>query len=124
MKKQKILIVEDESILALELTIKLREQNFEDFQIVSSGEDAIEVAKKYKPNIILMDIMLRGKLNGIQAAIAIHHFSNVPIIYITANDHLKDDEQLIATKPVAVLSKPCSDCALFEALEKALSSTK
>jgi len=47
-------------------------------------------------------------------------FNKIPIIYITGNDHLIKDKQLIATKPIAVLSKPCYEWELFEAIKKAL----
>jgi CheY-like chemotaxis protein len=120
MKKDKILIVEDEMILAIELEMRLQDNDFQNIKCTSSGEEAVELAISFKPGVILMDIMLNGIINGIEAAQLIIQFNKIPIIYITGNDHLKKDEQLLATKPFAVLSKPYSDWELFKTIGKAL----
>jgi two-component system, response regulator PdtaR len=120
LRKEKILIVEDEIILALDLELQLQSDNFSKLKIVCSGEQAVSLARTFKPNIILMDIMLRGKMNGIEAAGQIRTFSNMPIIYITANNNLKNDPQLIATKPIAILGKPYPEWQLTEMIKKAL----
>ena len=120
MKKESILIVEDEMILAMELEMRLQDEGFHKIKRTSSGERAVELAMSFKPDVILMDIMLNGVINGIEAARLILEFNIIPIIYTTGNEHLRKDEQLLATKPIAVLSKPCSEWELFEAIEKAL----
>ena len=123
MKKEKIIIVEDQMIIAMELELRLQSQDFGNIKIVCSREDAVKLAKNFKPNIILMDIQLNGKITGIEAASQIRNFSNTPIIYLTANDHLKNDPQLIATNPIAVLSKPYFEWQLMEMIERALKKT-
>ena len=120
MKKEKILIVEDELILSMELEMRLQDEGFLHIKCTSTGEEAVELAASFKPDLILMDIMLNGKINGIEAVRLILEFIKIPIIYITGNGHLKTDEQLLSTKPIAILSKPLSDWELFEAIEKAL----
>ena len=120
MKKESIIIVEDEMILAMELEMRLQDEGFHNIKCTSTGEEAVELAMSFKPGVILMDIMLNGAINGIEAAQLIIQFNKISIIYITGNDHLRKDKQLLATKPVAVLSKPFSDWELFEAIEKAL----
>ena len=124
MKKGKILIVEDEMILAMELEMRLQSEGFHKIKRTSSGEKAVELAMSFKPDVILMDIMLSGVINGIEAARLILEFNKIPIIYITGNDHLRKDKQVLATKPVAILGKPLSDWELFEAIEKALIKLK
>ena len=124
MGNKKILIVEDEIILAMELKMILQSKNLDNTRIVKNGEQAIESAKDYQPDVILMDIMLPGAINGIEAAKQIIDFKKTPIIYITGNDHLYDDKQLLATNPIAVLGKPVANYKLFESLEKAFNKKK
>ncbi len=120
MKKEKILIVEDELILSMELKMRLQREGFNNIKCITTGEEAVEYAVNFKPDIILMDIMLNGVITGIEAAQLIFQFIKIPLIYITGNDHLRTDEQLLATKPVAILGKPCSEWSLSEAIKKAL----
>ncbi|MBC8184671.1 response regulator [candidate division KSB1 bacterium] len=120
MQKVKILIVEDELILAMELEMRLQSKDFYNTKIVTKGEQAVKSAKSFQPDVILMDIMLPGVINGIEAAIQILAFKKIPIIYITGNDHLREDAKLLATNPVTILGKPLSAWELFESLDKAL----
>ncbi len=80
----------------------------------------VEQAVKVRPDLILLDIMLKGEIDGIEAAARIRRSSNTPIIYMTGNDHLKTEKRLLATLPIGVLSKPAMDWELFEMIEKAL----
>lgn len=116
----KILIVEDELIFAMELEMRLQSKDFYNTKIVTKGEQAVKSAKSFQPDVILMDIMLPGVINGIEAAIQILAFKKIPIIYITGNDHLREDAKLLATNPVTILGKPLSAWELFESLDKAL----
>ena len=118
------IIVKDKLILAMELEMRLQSEGFHNIKCTSTGENAVNLAMSFKPDVILMDIMLNGVINGIEAAQFILEFNKIPIIYMTGNDHLNKDEQLLATKPIAVLSKPLSDWELFEAIEKALIKLK
>jgi len=84
MEKKKIIIAEDENIIALDLKKKLENLGFLVPNIVNTGDMAIKFAAIIRPNLILMDITLKGKLNGIDAGIEIWKRYKIPIIYITA----------------------------------------
>ncbi len=120
MEKQKLLIVEDEAIIALNLKVRLEHHGYQIFPIASTAKEAYDFMKEYEPDIILMDIQLKGKQNGIDAAIKIQKESDIPIIYVTGNMHLLDDERLKDALHFQVLSKPPSDHRLLNAIIKAL----
>lgn len=106
MEKLRILIVEDEAILALNVQKLLSRLGYEVCGIASTGEEAVAMAGQFKPELIVMDIHLRGKTDGIQAAERIRSFLDVPIVYTTA---FADDETLQRAKisePSAYLLKP------------------
>ncbi|MFB3763976.1 MAG: PAS domain S-box protein [Methanotrichaceae archaeon] len=120
MANANILIVEDEGILAIELKDRLEKISYNVPATASSGEEAIELASKYKPDLILMDIVLKGDMDGIEAASKIRSNLKVPIIYLTAyadNDTVKRAK---ITEPFGYLVKPYNDKELQVALEMAL----
>ena len=124
MTQDKILIVKDELILAMELEMKLQLRDFHKIKIISTGEEEIDLAHSYKPGLVIMDIMLKSKINGIEAASQILAHKKIPLIYITGNSHLREDAKLLATNPIEVLSKPLSDWELFNSIKKALKINK
>jgi signal transduction histidine kinase len=79
-----ILIVEDELLIAKGLSRKLKKLGYAVVDIVSSGEAALEKAADIQPDLVLMDIVIKGKMDGIEAAIKIHELYNIPVIYLTA----------------------------------------
>lgn len=81
----RILIVEDEYILAINLQESLESLGYFVLDITDSAEGAIARASKLRPNLILMDIRLRGEMDGIQAAEQIWHHLQIPIIYVTGH---------------------------------------
>ena len=101
----KVLIVEDEAITALDLKVSLEELGYEIVDVVDNGQDAINVAVEKRPDVVLMDINLKGDMNGIQAAAKIIEFS-IPIVYLTAN--IDDETFFEANKEGAYgyLTKP------------------
>ncbi len=80
----KILVVEDEAIIAMDIQSILRKIGFTDSEVVFSGEESIQKVASGKPHLVLMDIKLKGNLDGIQAAKQIFYEYNVPVVYITA----------------------------------------
>lgn len=86
-----ILIVEDELLIAKNLSQKLEKLGYKIADIVSSGPEAIQRAGELKPDLILMDIVIKGEIDGIATAAIIHQQLNIPIIYTTA---YADDETL------------------------------
>lgn len=104
--KLKILVAEDDYIIAADIKNCLEENGYDVISVVDNGKDVIRVSANENPDLILMDIILKGNLTGIDAAEIIYKFSNVPIIYLSA---LCDDETFLnaySTKPFAYLIKP------------------
>ena len=120
MAKARILVVEDNRIVAEDIQQSLEVMGYTIFKTVPSGEAAIEVAKEEKPDLILMDINLKGEMNGTEAAEQIKHQFNIPIIYLTA--YSDDDvlEKAKITEPFGYLIKPFDDRELRTTIEIAL----
>jgi two-component system, response regulator PdtaR len=123
-KKYRILVVEDENLTALEIQSKLKLWGYEVADTVSSGEDAVEKALELKPDLILMDIVLKGDITGVDAAKTIKESLNIPIIYLTAysNDEIFQGAKI--TRPYAYLIKPFEEKELKFAIEMAFYSQK
>ena len=81
----RVLIVEDDAILCFLNRKYIEFMGYEIVAVTTNGEDAIDAAKKHKPDVVLMDIRLQGDLDGIETASEITKFINVPIIYTTAS---------------------------------------
>lgn len=80
----KILVVEDERITAEDIKRSLEKAGYNVPVIVSTGEDAVKFSEKYKPDLVLMDIVLEGNIDGIEAAETIRTKFDIPVIYLTA----------------------------------------
>ena len=118
--KASVLIVEDEHITALAIQRNLEKLGYSIQGVEDRGEAAIAVVKEKQPDLVLMDILLKGELDGIETAEEIHSFSNVPIIYMTAwsDDHTIHRAKL--TEPFSYLVKPLRERELEIAIEIAL----
>ena len=116
--KQKIMLVEDEAIIAVFLKNRLIASGFYVYGIITTGEEAVAFADNNSPDIILMDINLAGKLDGIEAACAIISRKNIPIIFITSYPEGEIMERAMKINPVAYLKKPVE----FKLIEKAIKS--
>ena len=120
MKNIKILIVEDELLIAENLAMKLKKFGYIIGNIVSSGKAALEYVKSEKPDLILMDIAIKGNMNGIQTAAKINEKAEIPIIYLTA---YADDETLdkaTQTNCYGYILKPFKDRELHATIKVAL----
>ncbi|MEK6556867.1 MAG: response regulator [Candidatus Margulisiibacteriota bacterium] len=91
MSAKRILIVEDECIIATDIQFSLQSMGYEVLGQASSGLEAIEKASLLEPDVVLMDINLKGDMDGITAADHIYQKNSIPVIYLTANS----DEQLL-----------------------------
>lgn len=112
----KLLIVEDESIVALDFQISLEKKGFY-VKTVSSGEEALKEIEKECYNIILMDISLNDELNGIETAKIIKNKQpHVELVFISGNSDLIDHEVLSLFKPFRFISKPLDVDELEEIL--------
>jgi len=116
----KILIVEDEIIIAKEIQNSLRGLGYPSSTIVKSGEEAIKRAQEIHPDLILMDIMLQGHIDGIQAAEHIRDRVDVPIIYLTAYSDDKTLERAKKTEPSGYILKPFEETELRTTIKMAL----
>ncbi len=115
--KNRILIVEDEYIYAIYLKTLLTGAGYEIIDIVPSGELAIKKSEELKPDVILMDIKLDGKIDGITAVKEIQKKSDLPVIYVTA---LSDEETYnlaSSTKMYGFINKPVDEDKLFECIK-------
>ena len=105
--KERIIVVEDESITALNLKYDLEDLGYEVLETVDTGAEAIEKSKELYPDIVLMDINLKGDMNGIEAANEISEIG-IPIIFLTANTDDLTAFEALKTAPYGYLSKPYS----------------
>lgn len=120
MEKARILIVEDEGIIARDLEESLTSLGCEVVSLEVSGEKAVERASREKPDLVLMDIVLQGPLDGIEAAAEIRSRLDIPVIYLTAYTDSKVMERAKVTEPFGYLIKPFDNRELSFAIEMAL----
>ncbi|MBU7046712.1 MAG: response regulator, partial [Theionarchaea archaeon] len=115
----KIVIVEDESIVAKDIKKRLQNLGYTVSAVVSSGEEALEVAEG-NPDLYLMDIVLRGEIDGITAAEHLRTQFGIPVIYVTAYADEKTLGRAKMTEPYGYILKPFEDRELHTAIEMAL----
>ena len=113
----KILIVEDEMIIAANISLQLTVLGYEVTGIISRGEDALNHVRQNNPDIVIMDIQLKGKMDGIDTAISIRREFDLPIIYLTANVDDEHFKRAKTTNPSAFISKPFKKLDLQHAIE-------
>jgi len=116
----RILVVEDESITALHIKTILEAKGYVVPAIVGSGDEAIEMAREFIPDVVLMDIRLRGNIDGIEAAGTIRSRFDVPVIYLTAYADQETSERARLTEPYGYLLKPFDERELMIVVEMAL----
>jgi PAS domain S-box-containing protein len=116
----KILVVEDEAPTAREIHRSLEKLGYSVAAITDNGLDAINLAKQLKPDLIIMDIMLRGPVDGIDAAVKISSFSKIPFVYLTAHQSDEILERSKATSPYGYLLKPLNERDLNSCIRMAL----
>ena len=120
MKQPTIVIVEDERIVAEDLTKTLERRGYRIAAIASSGEMAIEKVSEHQPDVVLMDIVLSGEMDGIEAAERIRELFAIPIVYLTA---YMDKERLTRaqrTGPCFFCIKPFDEGELASTMDRAL----
>jgi len=115
-----VFIVEDESIVANDIQDALQHLGYEVTGMARSGETALEKIGEAKPDIILMDIRLAGKMDGIETAAKIRTTRAVPVVYLTANSDTPVLERAKATEPYGYILKPFDERDLKSTIEIAL----
>jgi DNA-binding LytR/AlgR family response regulator len=117
----KILVVEDEMIIAAKISMVLTNLGYEVTGILPRGEEVILHVQENRPDLILLDIHLKGKLSGIETAALLQQQHTIPIIYLTANADDATFNRAKSTKPAAFISKPFKQMDLQRAIELAIS---
>ena len=111
---EKILVVEDEAITALDLKFILMGLGYDVVDVVDNGQDAIDSAKELSPDLVIMDIKLKGEINGIVAAEKISKF-NIPIIFASANTDEGTKEKVLENSSfVGFIPKPFGEEVIEE----------
>jgi DNA-binding NarL/FixJ family response regulator len=119
-KPASILVVEDEGVVAMNLKMILMGKGYNVLPIAISANTALTLAAQYHPQVVLMDIRIKGDKDGIDTARLISEHYHIPIIYTTAHFDPATVERAAETEHVAYLVKPYSESELFEAIDKAL----
>ena len=109
METLKVLIIEDERFLARELENYFLSKSHEVVGVAHTGEDAVELARTHAPDLLMVDIELEGKMNGIMACEKIVEFSDASIIYLSQFRSEKWTQRIIETRPVLFLTKPFNE---------------
>lgn len=115
-----ILIVEDSEIVSIHLQKVLQRANYKVLDIMNSGEDALAYIKKHTPSLIIMDVLIEGKYDGIETSIEINKIKDIPVIYLTALNDRKTFDRAKITFPYTFLSKPFAEAELLSNVELSL----
>ncbi len=119
-KKCSVGVAEDEGMIAMLLRELLTREGFEVVCTVKTGRDVVNCVREKSPQIVLMDINLKGDMDGIEAATRIREFSDIPIIFLTAYTDSRTKERAKGLRPYAFLPKPINKQLLLTALTKGI----
>jgi DNA-binding LytR/AlgR family response regulator len=120
MAKTNVLVIEDEAIVSKDIQHSLKKLGYNVVGSASTGEKAIELAIELKPDIVLMDIMLKGQMTGIEAAEEIKSRMNVPVIYLTAYADENTLSKAKVTEPYGYIIKPFKEIDIHTSIEMAI----
>jgi CheY-like chemotaxis protein/DNA-binding PadR family transcriptional regulator len=116
----KILVVDDEAIITMQLEKRLSVMGYSIAGMAASGEDAVEKARRFRPDLVLMDIVMPGKMNGIEAATIITKELDIPVVFITAYADDSIIDQAKSARPYGYIVKPFNELEIKAAIEVAL----
>ncbi len=120
MAQTNVLVVEDESIVSKDIQHSLKKLGYNVVGAASTGEQAVQLAMDTMPDIILMDIMLKGEMNGIEAATQIRTETNIPVIFLTAYADESTLNKAKVTQPYGYIIKPFKEIDIHTSIEMAL----
>lgn len=115
---KKAIIVEDNLILSILYENMLKDMVFKTVGEIRDGETAVKLIRKYAPDVVIMDIMLEGDMDGIQVAHQIREFTDVPILFITGNSDTKHFERAKRVSKSSFLIKPINEQILKKAVNE------
>jgi len=119
MGKINVLVVEDESIVSKDIQYSLKKLGYNVVGVAATGQKAIDLCGEKSPDIILMDIMLKGDINGIEASTRIKESYNIPVIFLTAYADENTLSKAKVTEPYAYIIKPFKEIDLHTSIEMA-----
>lgn len=120
---QRILVVEDEPLVALELKETLEDAGFDVPVTVDSADLVLQSVREYQPDLILMDIRLRSFLDGIDVVSRVRLLSETPVVYLTAYSTPEVVHRAETTRPAAFLVKPVDGPRLVDTIRSILNPT-
>lgn len=120
MSKKKILVVEDEAIVAKDIAVCLKKIGYEVSDTLAKGERVFDSLKKEKPDLVLMDIMLAGDMTGIEVSSRIKKEYDIPVVFLTAYADEKTISKAKVTEPYGYVIKPFKEIDLRTSIEMAL----
>lgn len=115
----KILIVEDEILIAEDISFDLTEMGFNVVDIAISDKECFSAFDQYSPDVLIMDIKIKGKLNGIEVVNSLKKNHSIPVIYLSSNTDSKTLKEAVDSQPQAFLTKPYNKKELKLAIELA-----
>ncbi|MFW5800336.1 MAG: PAS domain S-box protein, partial [Spirochaetota bacterium] len=124
MNQNKILLVEDELVITTYIKSLIEEKGYKVIDIAKTGNEAITKAKELQPDVILIDISLKGNIDGIEAVKHIKETCDIPFIYITGNTEPYTFQKAMETNPVGVITKPLREDELFTLIKSAILKNK
>ncbi|MDP3563947.1 MAG: response regulator, partial [Methanoregula sp.] len=116
----KILVVDDEAIITMQLEERLSAMGYTVAGMAASGEDAVDKARRFQPDLVLMDIVMPGKMNGIEAAKIVTEDLDIPVVFVTSYADDKIIEQAKSVRPYGYIVKPFNELEIKAAIEVAL----
>lgn len=121
-RRPKVLIVDDEFIIANSLSLQVEELGYEVCGTAATAAEAIDLAKSFRPDLVLMDVRLKGQEDGVDAALAIHSAVGSKVVFITGSREPATMERIALDHPSGILIKPIYGQQLRSAVETALAS--
>ena len=118
-EKMKVMVVEDDAIIGMDIEHRVRRLGYEVTGVADNAEEAVELAADTKPDIALMDIRLRGDIDGIDTARMLEEQFALPVIFITAYSDLKMRSRALDLNPAGYIVKPIREVELKNTLEEA-----
>jgi PAS domain S-box-containing protein len=124
MKPASVLIVEDEAVVALDLRTQLQDMGYVIAGVAESGDEALEIARRAHPDVALMDVRIRGPMDGIEVARRLAREQQTPVIYLTAYSDAETVRSAAETAPYGYLTKPFQAAELKAGIEVALTKSR
>jgi len=119
-QEKSVLIVEDEGVVALSIQAALTKMGYTVVGIAVTGAEALSLAREHKPDVILMDIHIRGDMDGIQTTEKLNEISDIPVIFLTAYADDETVKRALKTKSTSYLVKPYNPRELYSNIEFAI----